>query len=76
MLKKKVISAGLYISDNTAYIAYAKNDLIAKEKTAVEEAEKKLKRVYDVATCISDPSIIYKNVILPQNLKRKNCLKQ
>ncbi|HHY79169.1 MAG TPA: hypothetical protein GX516_02195 [Thermoanaerobacter sp.] len=74
MLKKKVISAGLYISDNTAYIAYAKNDLIAKEKTAVEEAEKKLKRVYDVATCISDPSIIYKNVILPQNLKKKELL--
>jgi len=74
MFKKKVVSAGLYVSGNTAYIAYTKNDLIAKEKTTVEEAEKRLKRIYDVATCISDSSIIYKNVILPQNLKKKELL--
>lgn len=72
--KKKATSAGLYISGNTAYIAYTINNLIKKEKTTIEEAEKKLKRIYDVATCMSDTSVIYKNVILPHNIKKKEMI--
>lgn len=71
MTRRKVISVGLYISDNMAYMAYTKDDLIKKEKITIEEAEKRIKKIYNVATCISDFSIIYKNVILPQNLKEK-----
>jgi hypothetical protein len=74
MFKRKISSAGLYISDNMAYVAYVENDSTVKEKIKIEEAEKKIKKIYDVTTCISDSSIIYKNVILPQNLKKKELI--
>ncbi|SHF42780.1 hypothetical protein SAMN02746089_01892 [Caldanaerobius fijiensis DSM 17918] len=73
-MAKKKLSAGFYISDSSIYMAFVKDDIVTKDKVPSEEfekAEKMVRKFQDVVTCVSDPSIVYKNVMLPQELKRK-----